>query len=77
MYRRHGAYGYSLRTDRYRYTEWVKPDGTVAYRDLYDMHCDPGERRNIAGDTGMADELESLAATLRDNDGLLRLNQEK
>lgn len=77
MYRRHGAYGYSLRTDRYRYTEWVKPDGTVAYRDLYDMRDDPGERRNIAADPGMADELESLAATLRDNEGLLRLNQEK
>lgn len=75
MYRRLGAYGYSLRTDRYRYTEWVAPDGTVAYRDLYDMHDDPGERRNIAGDPAMADELEALAATLRDNDGLLRLNQ--
>ena len=75
MYRRLGAYGYSLRTDRYRYTEWVNPDGTVAYRDLYDMHDDPGEQRNIEGDPSMVDELEALAATLRDNDGLLRLNQ--
>ena len=75
MYRRLGAYGYSLRTDRYRYTEWVNPDGAVAYRDLYDMHDDPGERRNIARDPAMADELQALAATLRDNDGLLRLNQ--
>ena len=78
MYRRHGAYGYSLRTDRYRYTEWVKPDGSVAYRDLYDMHDDPGEERNIAGDPELADELDSLAAILRGHgEGLLRLNQKR
>jgi arylsulfatase A-like enzyme len=41
MYRRQGAYGYSMRTDRYRYTEWVAPDGSVRYRDLYDMRDDP------------------------------------
>lgn len=74
MYRRLGAYGYSLRTDRYRYTEWVAPDGSVKYRDLYDMQHDPGERVNIAADPESAALLESLAALLREHEGLGRLN---
>lgn len=74
MYRRLGAYGYSLRTDRYRYTEWIAPDGSVRYRDLYDMQRDPGERVNIAVDPANSELLDSLAALLREHDeGLLRL----
>jgi iduronate 2-sulfatase len=76
MYRRLGAYGYSLRTDRYRYTEWVAPDGSVRYRDLYDMQGDPGERVNIAIDPANAELLDSLAVLLRERgEGLLRLQE--
>jgi arylsulfatase A-like enzyme len=76
MYRRKGAYGYSMRTQRYRYTEWVNPDGKVVYRDLYDMQEDPGETVNI-GRLPENDELmDALAAKLRVNStGLLRLRQ--
>jgi arylsulfatase A-like enzyme len=44
--------GYSIRTDRYRYTEWVKAsDHTkVTARELYDHQTDPGETKNIAND---------------------------
>jgi arylsulfatase A-like enzyme len=74
MYRRLGAYGYSLRTDRYRYTQWIAPDGSVRYRDLYDMQRDPGERTNIALDPANGELLDALAALLREHDaGLLRL----
>jgi arylsulfatase A-like enzyme len=74
MYRRQGAYGYSMRTDRYRYTEWVAPDGSVRYRDLYDMRDDPGERENIATDPANSELIETLAALLRERgEGLLRL----
>jgi arylsulfatase A-like enzyme len=74
QYKRKGAYGYSLRTDRYRYTEWVMPDGEVAYRDLYDLQADPMETRNIAKMAENADLLDSLAALLRQaGDGLERL----
>jgi len=77
MYRRLGAYGYSLRTDRYRYTEWIAPDGALKYRDLYDMQHDPGERTNIATEPANAELLESLAALLRERgEGLLRLQGE-
>lgn len=47
QYKRKGAYGYSMRTDRYRYTEWVAKNGKVMYRDLYDMKKDPNETVNI------------------------------
>lgn len=48
--------GYSIRTKRYRYTEWVKfnntnftPDWTVNYgKELYDHMIDPGENLNLA-----------------------------
>jgi iduronate 2-sulfatase len=41
--RRPPQLGWSVRTDRYRYTEW--PDGS---RELYDHQGDPGERKNLA-----------------------------
>ena len=78
QYKRKGAYGYSMRTDRYRYTEWIMDDGRVAYRDLYDMQEDPGETRNI-GDLPENEELmDSLAALLRQNSkGMKRLIKSK
>ena len=40
--------GYSMRTDRYRYTEWLPRDGgPPAGRELYDHQVDPGENVNI------------------------------
>jgi len=75
QYKRKGAYGYSMRTQRYRYTEWVAENGKVVYRDLYDLDSDPGETLNI----GMLPEnqalMDSMATLLRKNSvGLKRLN---
>jgi hypothetical protein len=44
--------GFSLRTDRWRYTEWS--DGGV---ELYDHTTDPGEWKNVAGEKANADVL--------------------
>lgn len=47
-----GSMGYSLRSNRYRYTEWVnRSQGvtTVTGVELYDHDTDPGETQNIAG----------------------------
>jgi arylsulfatase A-like enzyme len=43
--------GYSLRTDRYRYTRWVerKPPNKVVAVELYDHERDPQENQNLAG----------------------------
>lgn len=40
--------GASVRTERYRYTEW---DGGRAGRELYDYQTDPGENHNLADDS--------------------------
>lgn len=45
-----GILGYSVRTERYRYTEWKNlASGRVLARELYDHRLDPGENINVAG----------------------------
>ena len=74
QYKRKGAYGYSMRTDRYRYTEWLTTDGKVVYRDLYDMENDPGETSNIGALPENQELMDSMAVLLRENKtGLKRL----
>lgn len=59
------AMGYSMRTDRYRYTEWRNfPDGTVLARELYDHQDDPGETVNLAGSKDHAETIHALALQL-------------
>lgn len=42
------AMGYSVRTERYRYTEWRSwKNGKIIVRELYDHQHDPHENRNI------------------------------
>ena len=42
--------GYSLRTERYRYTRWVDFETKeVLAEELYDHNLDPMERKNLAG----------------------------
>jgi iduronate 2-sulfatase len=58
--------GYSLRTDRYRYTRWQSLEtGEVAARELYDHRVDPQETRNVAGQA-------AYAATVQELDDLLQ-----
>ena len=43
------AMGYSIRTDRYRYTEWRDfASKAIIARELYDHQSDPGETENLA-----------------------------
>jgi len=47
-----GAFkGYSVRTERWRYTEW---DGGAKGTELYDHRSDPGEWHNLADDPAVA-----------------------
>jgi arylsulfatase A-like enzyme len=46
---REAPFGYSYRTDRYRYIEWIQSDGSVRARELFDYETDPNETVNIAG----------------------------
>jgi uncharacterized sulfatase len=55
--------GYSLRTDRYRYTEW---DSGKQGLELYDHQTDPQEFTNLAKDPKHADTIKQLSAKLRE-----------
>lgn len=54
--------GYSLRTSRWRYTEW---DGGHKGRELYDHGADPKESINLAGDSAHRGVLDELALILK------------
>ena len=56
------AWGYSIRTDRYRYTEWLEGR---AGRELYDHRTDPGEVTNLAKEDGQAETVADLSKRLR------------
>jgi uncharacterized sulfatase len=51
--------GRSIRTERWRYTEWDEGERGA---ELYDHEDDPNEYRNLAGDP----ELEPIQAELRE-----------
>jgi uncharacterized sulfatase len=53
--------GRSVRTERWRYTEW---DGGAAGAELYDHDADPKELKNLAGDPAHAKTVEELKAIL-------------
>lgn len=58
--------GYSMRTDTYRYTEWIhRKTGTTLAKELYDHRHDPGETANRADQPDLRDLAETLAAKLR------------
>ncbi|MHC4993920.1 MAG: sulfatase [Planctomycetota bacterium] len=54
--------GYSIRTDRYRYTEWG--DGLEGV-ELYDHQIDPGEITNLANDPAHEQTVARLAKLLQ------------
>ncbi len=53
--------GYSVRSSRYRYTEW---DDGNAGAELYDYHRDPLEITNLAGEPAYADTLARMKQLL-------------
>lgn len=57
------ADGYSLRTDRYRYTEWG--EGGKGGNELYDHESDPAEMKNLSGNADQAMVIQKLSKQLR------------
>jgi iduronate 2-sulfatase len=55
-------FGYSLRTARWRYTEW---DEGAQGRELYDHDADPQELTNLAARPNHADTVAALSVRLR------------
>lgn len=62
-----GAMGYSMRTDRYRFTLWHvtdQPDNVLGL-ELYDHQVDPAENVNIAGHPDQAELVAQLTQKLK------------
>ncbi|MDF1658846.1 MAG: sulfatase [Verrucomicrobiales bacterium] len=57
--------GYSLKTERYRLTEWKGKDGVIE-RELYDHKADGAEMNNLAGKATFAELESSLSARLQE-----------
>jgi iduronate 2-sulfatase len=65
QYPRGQVMGYSMKTDRYRFTAWKnKNTGRVAATELYDHDTDPAENENIAGEEASADLVAKLQKQL-------------
>jgi iduronate 2-sulfatase len=60
--------GYSLCTDRYRFTRWGPREGATqpveAQLELYDHQTDPHENKNLAGDPAHAETVKAMTALL-------------
>ncbi|XP_065845713.1 iduronate 2-sulfatase-like [Oscarella lobularis] len=65
--------GYAMRTDRYRYTEWVEFEGAPKYKpnwsalnatELYDHMTDPEENHNLAVDSSSHSVVQELSKQL-------------
>jgi len=61
--------GYTLRTERYRYTEWGGGSKGV---ELYDYETDPFEYRNLAGEPSASDVLARMSGLLRERLATIR-----
>jgi arylsulfatase A-like enzyme len=58
--------GYSMRTARYRYTEWTVEDNPFRSAELYDYETDPLEQRNIANRPENISLVNGLSGMLRE-----------
>jgi arylsulfatase A-like enzyme len=63
-YPKGGCLGTAMRTDRYRYVQWVDKQGRVAAQELYDHQTDPQENLNVAERPENRELLEQLGRQL-------------
>ncbi len=62
--------GYSMRTDRWRYTEWIdRANGEIVARELYDHQNDAAENENVAAAAGNKALVENLSKQLAGGKG--------
>jgi arylsulfatase A-like enzyme len=57
--------GHAMRTERYRFVEWVNASGSLREHELYDLHSDPIENENLAPRPELVGLVGQLTAQLR------------
>jgi arylsulfatase A-like enzyme len=65
VFQNKGTIGYSYRTGRHRYTEWVNKYGKTVAADLFDYKNDALETKNLIADPTQSTLCKKLAALLR------------
>ena len=66
QYPRGKVMGYSMRTERFRYTEWRdRRSGNVMARELYDHDKDPHENVNTADKPKYKQDVQRLSRMLK------------
>jgi len=66
QYPRGRVMGYTMRTERFRYTEWQeRRSGKALARELYDHEADPDENENVVDKSRYAGQVRELAAMLK------------
>ncbi len=58
--------GRTMRTTRFRYTEWTSPGSAFRAAEVYDYREDPGEMRNLVGRPEAASLVNGLAGMLQE-----------
>lgn len=77
QYPRTGVMGYSIRSGRWRYTEWIDPkNGEIKDRELYDHQNSPLATRNQAMDPDLAETVNHLSALMDKGQGWKAVKQE-
>jgi arylsulfatase A-like enzyme len=57
--------GYTMRTDRYRYTAWLNKAGESVAVELYDHDSDPRETRNVADAPANKEKVKAFGGQLK------------
>ncbi len=66
VFKKKGSMGYSFRTERYRYNEWLNKFGKTVATDLFDYQIDPLETTNRAADPEYAEVIARLSQSMRE-----------
>jgi arylsulfatase A-like enzyme len=68
--------GYTVQTDRYRYTEWIREStGELMARDLFDHQSDPDENFGIANNPENEELMKNLSEMLDKGEGWKNIAQ--
>ncbi|MCK4853498.1 MAG: sulfatase [Bacteroidales bacterium] len=68
---------YSIQTERYRYTEWIKESsGELMARDLFDHETDPDENMNISNNPENSGIIEELSGLLKRGKGWKAISED-